>query len=137
MNKIFLIGNLAKNPELSTTTTGKSVCKFTLAVQRRYPNNDGVREADFFPIIIWGAQGENCNKYLQKGSKAAITGNVQIRNYEQDGIRRYITEVIADEVQFLSSKTDTFEEQVETLPTPAKSTASFNDMKPVDDNLPF
>ena len=135
MNKIFLIGNLTKNPELSSTTNGKSVCKFTLAVQRRYANNGGVREADFFPIIIWGAQGENCNKYLKKGSKAAITGSVQIRNYEQDGTRRYITEVVAEEVQFLNSKNDSFDEEIEELPTP--STNSFNNMKPVEEELPF
>ena len=65
MNKVFLIGNLTKNPELTQTSSGISVCKFTLAVSRRYSNSDGVRETDFLPIIVWRSQAERCEKYLQ------------------------------------------------------------------------
>ena len=105
MNKVMLIGNLAKDPELITTNNGVSLCKFTLAVQRRFAGNDGEREADFLPIIVWRGQAENCYKYLKKGSKAAISGSVQTRSYEAtDGSRRYMTEIIADEVEFLASK---------------------------------
>lgn len=105
MNKVMLIGNLAKDPELITTNNGVALCKFTLAVQRRFTGNDGEREADFLPIIVWRGQAENCYKYLKKGSKAAISGSVQTRSYEAtDGTRRYMTEIIADEVEFLASK---------------------------------
>lgn len=105
MNKVMLIGNLAKDPELITTNNGVALCKFTLAVQRRFTGNDGEREADFLPIIVWRGQAENCYKYLKKGSKAAISGSVQTRSYEAtDGSRRYMTEIIADEVEFLATK---------------------------------
>lgn len=132
MNKVFLIGNLTKNPELSQTNSGISVCKFTLAVSRRFSNTDGVRETDFLPIIVWRNQAENCGKYLKKGSKAAVFGSVQTRSYDQDGSRRYITEIIADEVQFLSTKSDDAE-----LEESTGSKDVFGDIKPVDSDLPF
>lgn len=103
MNKCFLIGNLTKDPELKTTTTGTSVCNFTLAVTRRFSNQQGEREADFLPIVVWRAQAENCAKYLRKGSQIAVVGTIQTRSYEtQDGSRRYVTEIIGDEVKFLN-----------------------------------
>ena len=68
MNKVILIGNLTKDPELSTTNSGISVCRFTLAVPRRFANAEGERETDFFNITVWRAQAENCNKYLKKGN---------------------------------------------------------------------
>lgn len=101
MNKVFLIGNLTKDPSISTITDGTALCKFTLAVNRRSGND----ETDFFPIIAWKVLAENCSKFLKKGSKAAVIGSVKIRNYDtEDGTKRYITEVIADDVQFLSSR---------------------------------
>ena len=66
MNKVILVGNLARDPELSTTTNGISVCRFTIAVQRRFANAEGTREADFIPIIVWRTIGENCHKYLKR-----------------------------------------------------------------------
>ncbi len=127
MNKVFLIGNLTKDPELSTTNSGIAVCKFTLAVSRRFGNN----ETDFLPIIVWRGQAENCNKFLRKGSKAAISGFIQTRSYDaNDGTKRYITEIVADEVQFLSTKGGEAAEE----PTLAPAT----EMKPVvEDDLPF
>ena len=101
MNKVFLIGNLTKDPELSNTNNGIPVCKFTLAVSRRFGNT----ETDFLPVIVWRGQAENCGKFLKKGSKAAVAGSVQTRSYDaNDGSKRYITEIVADEVQFLSTK---------------------------------
>lgn len=129
MNKVFLIGNLTKNPELTQTSSGISVCKFTLAVSRRYSNSDGVRETDFLPIIVWRSQAERCEKYLRKGSKAAVVGSVHTRSYDQDGSRRFITEIIADEVQFLSTRSDNALEGDEG--------EVFGDLKPVDSDLPF
>lgn len=105
MNKVILIGNLTKDPELSTTNSGISVCRFTLAVQRRFTNAEGERETDFLNITVWRAQAENCSKYLRKGSKACVTGSIQTRSYDaQDGTKRYVTDIVADEVEFLSSK---------------------------------
>ena len=106
MNKVILTGNLTKDVELSETNSGIKVARFTLAVQRRFANADGEREADFINIIVWRTQAENCHKYLKKGSKAAVIGTLQTRNYEaDDGTKRYVTEVVADTfngVSFLS-----------------------------------
>ena len=103
MNRAMLIGNLTKDPELRATGSGIAVCTFTLAVQRRFANRDSqTREADFIPIVVWRAQAENCAKYLHKGSQAAVCGSVQTRSYDApDGSKRYVTEIVADEVQFL------------------------------------
>ena len=105
MNKVILIGNLTKDPEFTTTSNGVSLCKFTLAVQRRYKAEGQEPETDFIPIIVWRGQAENCNKFLKKGNKAGVVGSIQTRTYDaQDGTKRYVTEVIADEVEFLNSK---------------------------------
>lgn len=105
MNRCFLIGNLARDPELATTKSGVSVCRFSLAVTRNFSNADGEREADFLNIIVWRGQAENCHKYLKKGSKCAVTGSIQTRSYDaQDGSKRYVTEIVADNVEFLNSK---------------------------------
>ena len=105
MNRCFLIGNLTRDPELATTNSGVSVCRFSLAVTRNFSNADGEREADFLNIIVWRGQAENCHKYLKKGSKCAVTGSIQTRSYDaQDGSKRYVTEILADNVEFLNSK---------------------------------
>ena len=102
MNNIILIGRLTKDPELSYTPNGKAVCKFTLAVDRQFTNQDGEKEADFINIVVWNKVGENCAKYLSKGRKAAVQGRLQVRSYEDNnGQRRYVTEVIANSVEFL------------------------------------
>ena len=104
MNKVILIGNLTRDPELSTLNSGSSVCKFGLAVNRRFANKQtGEREVDFFNITVWSAQGENCHKYLRKGNKACVTGRIETRTYEQDGVKKSAFDIIADEVEFLTS----------------------------------
>lgn len=134
MNKVMLIGNLVKDPELTTTNNGVSLCKFTLAVQRRFAGNDGERDADFLPIIVWRGQADNCYKYLKKGSKAAICGSIQTRSYDgQDGTRRYVTEIIAEEVEFLATKNGGEEDE-----KPADKKDVVSKFEPIDDdNLPF
>ena len=104
MNRAMLIGRLTKDPELRATGSGLAVCTFTLAVDRRFANRDTqTKEADFIPVVVWRGQAENCAKYLHKGSQAAICGSIQTRSYDApDGSKRYVTEVVADEVQFLS-----------------------------------
>ena len=107
LNRIVLIGRLTKDPELRYTQSGKAVCAFTLAVDRPYLANNGNREADFINIVVWNKTAENCAQYLAKGKLAAVDGRLQIRSYDgQDGQRRYITEVIADNVRFLSPKSE-------------------------------
>ena len=105
LNRIVLIGRLTKDPELRYTPNGKAVAGFTLAVDRPFKNQQGEREADFINIVVWGSQGENSANYLSKGKMAAVDGRLQIRSFDgQDGQRRWVTEVVADSVRFLSPK---------------------------------
>lgn len=104
MNKSFLIGRLTRDPELRYTESQIPVCNFTIAVNRTYTNQDGEREADFINIIAWRKQAENIRNYLRKGSQVAVDGRIQTRTYEQDGVKRYVTEIVADNVQFLDTK---------------------------------
>jgi single-strand DNA-binding protein len=104
VNKVILVGRLTRDPEVKNTTTGKAVATFTLAVDRRFKNKDGQKEADFVPIVVWGRQAEIVGQYLSKGSQIGVSGRLQVRSYDaQDGQRRYVTEVVADEVTFLST----------------------------------
>ena len=144
MNKVVLIGNLTRDPELQTTTSGVSVCRFSLAVTRRFANNEGERDADFINIVVWRNQAENCHKYLKKGSKCAVVGRIQTSSYDaQDGTKRYTTDVVAEEVEFLSTKTQGSSEeyQAEDNTAGSKSTGKsdiVNKFEPIDDdNLPF
>lgn len=105
MNKCIFIGNLTKDPELSTTQSGTSYARFTIAVQRRFANADGERITDFINCIAWRNQGENLAKYCHKGDKISVVGELQNRSYEtQDGSKRHITEIIADEIEFIGTK---------------------------------
>ena len=107
MNKVILIGNLAADPESRTTQSGIAQCTLRLAVQRRFANQQGVREADFFNIVCWRQTAEFCSRYLSKGRKIAVEGSLQTRSYDaQDGSKRYVTEVIADNVEFCDSRPD-------------------------------
>ncbi len=105
MNKVILIGNLTRDPELSETPAGVAVCRFSVAVSRDYANSDGTRETDFFNITVWRRTAENCGKYLKKGNKVAIVGTLQNRSYEdKDGIKRNVTDIVASDVEFLTPK---------------------------------
>ena len=131
MNKCILIGNLTKDPELSTTSNGIAVCRFSIAVGRKFANAGGERETDFFNIIVWRSVGENCHKFLKKGSKVGVVGNIQSRSYDAtDGTKRYVTEIVAEEVEFLSTKSA--DEQ------PKSSSDEVSKLQPIDDDgLPF
>lgn len=136
MNKAMLIGNLTRDPDLRTTPSGTSVCNFTLAVSRRFSNQQGEREADFIPVVVWRTQAENCAKYLRKGSQVAISGSIQTRSYEaQDGSRRYVTEIVADEVKFLSRTVGRPEASGDQTPPPARQNEPV--MNEIDEELPF
>lgn len=144
MNRVILIGNLTRDPELQTTNSGVSVCRFSLAVSRRFANAEGEREADFINITVWRNQGENCHKYLKKGSKCAVIGRIQTSSYDApDGSKRYTTDVVADEVEFLGSRVGgddaaddgrSFAGAPEQKPK-AKQTAELQEID--DDSLPF
>lgn len=103
MNKVILVGNLTRDPELTTTPSGVAVCRFAIAVSRDYASADGSRETDFFNVTVWRGRAENCGKYLKKGNKVAVVGSLQNRSYEdKDGNKRTVTDIVASEVEFLS-----------------------------------
>ena len=105
MNKVVLIGRLTKDPELRYTQSNIPAASFTLAVNRNFQNQNGEREADFINIVMWRKQAETAKKYLAKGSLIAVEGRIQTRNYDgQDGKKVYVTEVVADNFEFLESK---------------------------------
>lgn len=130
MNKCILIGNLTKDPEISTTTNGVSVCRFTLAVTRRFANSEGERDTDFINIVAWRALADNCHRFIKKGSKVAVVGNLQSRSYDAaDGSKRYVTEIVAEEVEFLTTRNNDGEVRKED---------EVSKLQPVeDDGLPF
>ena len=104
MNICTIIGNLTKAPETRTTQSGTANCSFTVAVQRRFKNANGEHETDYIPVVAWRQLAELCSKYLDKGRKVAVTGSIQTRSYDKDGTKRYVTELIADNVEFLTSQ---------------------------------
>ena len=135
MNKIILIGNLTKDPELTETPNGSSVCRFAIAVTRDYKNNEGNRETDFFNITVWGVRGENCGKYLKKGNKVAVVGSLQNRTYEdKDGIKRTATDVVANEVEFLTPKNAQIDDGSDVVTEKIGRKAELEEL---DDKLPF
>ena len=108
MNKIFIIGNLVRDPELRTTQSGVAVCTFTVAVNRRKAGAEaGQPEADFFRVTTWRQQAENCNRYLAKGRKVGVTGTLTLESYnDKNGLPRHSLEVQADEVEFLTPRSE-------------------------------
>ncbi len=135
MNKVILVGNLTRDPELTETPSGIAVCRFSIAVSRDYANADGNRETDFFNITVWRGRAEVCGKYLKKGNKVAVVGSLQNRTYDdKDGNKRTVTDVIANEVEFLTPKgsqefNDEGETQVVKKPRPQ--------LEPIDDDSMF
>ena len=105
LNKVFLLGNLTRDPELKHIGTGAAVCKFSIAVNRSFKQGDEwKKEAQFFNIVAWSKLGENCNKFLAKGKAVLVEGRLVVRNYEaEDGSKKYVTEIVAEDVQFLYS----------------------------------
>lgn len=144
MNKVILIGNLASDVELKTTTSGIATCTFRLAVQRRFANAQGVREADFLQIVAWRQTAELCARYLAKGRKVGIEGSIQTRSYNaKDCTKRYVTEIIADSVEFLTPKNESTggsyqqsnADSYGNAPTDSSMGAGFTEVN--DDELPF
>lgn len=133
MNKVFLIGNLTRDPELSETNSGVSVCNFSIAVNRRRASADAEQQTDFFNVTAWRALAENIARYCKKGNKIAISGQIQIRQYEdREGAKKTSVYVVAEEVEFLSQKSN---DEARTQGTPKKKPA----LEPFDDDsdIPF
>ena len=117
MNKVFLIGNLTRDPELTETSSGIPVCHFAIAVNRNYASGDSERQTDFFNCTAWRGQAETIARYTKKGNKGAVSGSIQLRNYEDNqGLKRTAVDIIVQDVEFLTPKTngDSFDEALET-----------------------
>ena len=141
MNKVFIVGNLTRDPELRSTRDGISVCSFTVAVNRRVRNAEaGQPEADFFRVTAWRQLGENCAKYLAKGRKVSVTGSVSASAYTaQDGTARASLEVTADDVEFLTPRGEVGDmPAAPRAQAPAPAAPQSNGFVQVDDDeLPF
>lgn len=107
LNKVILIGNLTKDPELKQTPSGVSVTSFSIGVSRKYLGADGSRETDFINIVAWRSTAEFIAKYFRKGSGISIVGSLQVRSYDSNGQKRYATEVVAEEAGFIDKKENT------------------------------
>lgn len=154
MNKVILIGRLTRDPELRTTPSGVATTTFSIAVDRNFVNQQtGQREADFINCVAWRKQAENISRYCFKGTQVAVEGRIQVRNYDaQDGTKRYVTEVICDNVTFLGSKNNnsnansSYNETNYSEPSSDIQTTDLNDdpyanmgdeVALTDDDLPF
>lgn len=129
MNKVILIGNLTKDPELTTTQSGISVARFTIACQRKFKNANDEYESDFINCVAWRNNAEFIHKYFKKGNKIGVVGSIQTRTYDaEDGTKRYVTEVIVEENEFVQPKKNDGTQTEEPKP----------DIQPIeDDDLPF
>lgn len=138
MNKVFLIGNLTRDPELTETSSGTQICRFGMAVNRQYTSSDGERETDFFNVTAWRGTAENIARYCRKGHKVAVLGSVQIRSYEdRDGVKRTAVDIVAQDVEFLTQRARDDDGQYDE-PTPRRRGAkpqleAFDD----DGDIPF
>jgi len=130
MNKLTIIGNLTASPETRSTPNGVTVCSFTVAVDRKFKDQSGERTTDFFRVNAWRQLGETCGRYLSKGKKVAVIGELQARTYEaKDGTTRMSLDVQADEIEFLSPKEKRDAEE------PADPVPQMQDV--VGDDIPF
>ena len=137
INRVILVGRLTKDPEYRQTPNGVSVATFTLAVNRSFTNSQGEREADFINVVVFRKQADNVSKYLSKGSLAGVDGRIQSRNYEnKEGQRVFVTEVVADNVQFLEPKNNN--QSPQQGQAPANNNPFSNNNADIDtDDLPF
>lgn len=139
MNKVYLIGNLTRDPELTETASGVARCRFSIAVNRNYTSGDGERQTDFFNCTAWRGQAETIARYTKKGKKIAVIGSIELRNYEDNqGVSRTAVDIIVQDFEFLSPKDDESDgfEPAPRAAAPAKRKPS---LQPMDDDgdIPF
>ena len=149
MNRVILAGRLVRDPEVRYTQTGKAVASFTLAVNRRFVRNADQQQADFIPIVVWDKLAEVCGNNLVKGSQVLIEGRMQVRSYDaQVGSKRYVTEVVAQDIEFMGSRPTgapaahppQFGSAPVNNPAPSPmggAAASFGSEVPPDEEIPF
>ena len=141
MNKVFLIGNLTRDPEVTETAGGVSVCHFTIAVNRSYTSSDGERQTDFFNVTAWRGLADTVGRYTKKGNKVAVSGSIQLRTYEDNqGVRRTAVDIIAQDIEFLTTKSASGDDFYE---TPSAGSAPAEKKRPAlqsfddDGDIPF
>ena len=140
MNKVFLIGNLTRDPELTETASGIPVCHFAIAVNRNYSSSDSERQTDFFNCTAWRAMAETIARYTKKGNKVAVSGSVQLRNYEDNqGVRRTAVDIIVQDVEFLTPRAngDSFDEVADEPRSPAPKKKPTLQAMDDDSDIPF
>ncbi len=140
MNKIILFGRLTRDPEVRVTPSDKTVCTFTLAVDRQFANQSGEREADFINIVVWGKAAELCGNILAKGHRLLVEGRLQIRNYiAKNGEKRYVTEVIANSVKFIERRDSNLHgtQNANTEPQEKNGMEAFGQAVAFDEEIPF
>lgn len=134
MNKVFLIGNLTRDPELTETPSGIAMCRFSIAVNRNYTDADGERQVDFFNCVAWRGLAENISRFTAKGKKVGIVGSVETRSYEDNqGNKRSVVDVIVQDCEFLTPKTETGEAQ----PMQAKKKPTLEACDDDSSDIPF
>ncbi|MBQ8885944.1 MAG: single-stranded DNA-binding protein [Clostridia bacterium] len=138
MNKVFLIGNLTRDPELTETPSGVPVCHFAIAVNRNYSSADSERQTDFFNCTAWRATAETVARYTKKGNKVAVSGSIQLRNYEDNqGVKRTAVDIVVQDVEFLTPRNsgEGFDD-VPSAPAPAKKKPVLQSLDD-DNDIPF
>ena len=134
MNKVYLIGNMTREPELAETPSGVAVARFSIAVSRQYQDSNGERQTDFFNCTAWRGLAETISKYCKKGSKVAVCGSIQLRNYEDNqGVKRQAVDIVVQDCEFLTPKQ---EELTENRKTSTKSKPTLTPVE-IDEDLPF
>lgn len=139
LNSAVVMGRLTADPEVRSTPSGVSVCRFTVAVDRSYVKQGEQRQADFIDVLAWRQTAEFVGKYFQKGSMIAVQGAIQTGSYEKDGIKRRTFEIVADNVSFCGGKSDNSGTAAPATPAPSFTNADLNDFAASvdDDELPF
>ena len=134
MNKVYLIGNMTREPELAETHSGVAVARFSIAVSRQYQDSNGERQTDFFNCVAWRGLAETIAKYCKKGSKVAVCGSIQLRNYEDNqGVKRQAVDIVVQDCEFLTPKQ---EELTENRKTSTKSKPTLTPVE-IDEDIPF
>ena len=140
MNKVFLIGNLTRDPELTETASGVAVCHFAIAVNRNYASADSERQTDFFNCTAWCATAETIARYTKKGNKVAVTGSIQLRNYEDNqGVKRTAVDIIVQDIEFLTprSTSEGFDDVADAPRAPAPRKKPTLQAMDDDSDIPF
>ena len=138
MNKVFLIGNLTRDPELTETTSGVALCRFSIAVNRNYGSADGERKTDFFNVVAWRGLGETVARFAKKGNKVAVSGSIELRTYEDSqGIKRTGVDIVAQDVEFLTPKGSGGDGYSEAPSSDSGKRASLKEFDDDDGDIPF